>query len=151
MGIIDKITGRAKQAAGDIVGDESLRREGVQEERKGEAKDALRREQARADVERERADAEQEAARQRAAGAAQREFDKSRERIDSEEARAEAAEARAERRAGEVEELEHRTDAGRLAEDRTREELYEEARELGVEGRSDMTKDELADEIRTRK
>ena len=104
MGIIDKITGRAKQAAGDIVGDESLRRQGVQEERKGEAKDALKREQ-----------------------------------------------AQAERRASEVEDLERRTDPGRLAEERSREDLYVEARDLDVEGRSEMTKDELAEEVRRRK
>jgi uncharacterized protein YjbJ (UPF0337 family) len=49
MGIMDKITGKAKQAAGDIVDDASLHREGRQEERKGEAKDELAREQERAD------------------------------------------------------------------------------------------------------
>jgi uncharacterized protein YjbJ (UPF0337 family) len=42
MGIIDKITGRAKKAAGDLSGDPSLRREGRQEERKGQAKEELR-------------------------------------------------------------------------------------------------------------
>jgi uncharacterized protein YjbJ (UPF0337 family) len=41
MGIFDKLTGRAKKAAGDITDDASLRREGRQEERKGEAKDEL--------------------------------------------------------------------------------------------------------------
>ena len=41
MSIIDKITGRAKQAAGDVADDPSLRREGVKEERKGEAKEDL--------------------------------------------------------------------------------------------------------------
>ena len=41
MSIIDKITGRAKKAAGDIAGDGSLRREGAREERKGEAKEKL--------------------------------------------------------------------------------------------------------------
>ena len=41
MSIIDKITGRAKKAAGDLAGDASLRREGAREERKGEAKDQL--------------------------------------------------------------------------------------------------------------
>ncbi len=39
--ILDKITGRAKKAAGDLVDDPSLRREGAREERKGEAKDEL--------------------------------------------------------------------------------------------------------------
>ncbi len=41
MGLMDKITGRAKQAAGDVAGDSSLRREGRQEERKGEEKEKL--------------------------------------------------------------------------------------------------------------
>ena len=41
MSILDKITGRAKKAAGDIADDPSLRREGAREERKGEAKDEL--------------------------------------------------------------------------------------------------------------
>jgi uncharacterized protein YjbJ (UPF0337 family) len=49
MSIIDKITGRAKKAAGDIAGDASLHREGRQEERKGEAKEELGRTQEKAD------------------------------------------------------------------------------------------------------
>ena len=47
MSILDKITGRAKKAAGDIANDPGLRREGRQEERKGEAKDELSRAQER--------------------------------------------------------------------------------------------------------
>ena len=50
MSIIDKITGRAKKAAGDIKGDSALHREGRQEERKGEAKEELARDQERADA-----------------------------------------------------------------------------------------------------
>ncbi|TML28968.1 MAG: CsbD family protein [Actinobacteria bacterium] len=49
MSILDKITGRAKKAAGDVADDPSLRREGRREERKGEAKDELSRTQERAD------------------------------------------------------------------------------------------------------
>ena len=49
MGIMDKITGRTKKAAGDLAGDASLRREGKQEERKGEAKDELANAQDKAD------------------------------------------------------------------------------------------------------
>ena len=48
MSILDKITGRAKKAAGDIADDSSLRREGRREERKGEAKDELNTAQERA-------------------------------------------------------------------------------------------------------
>jgi uncharacterized protein YjbJ (UPF0337 family) len=49
MGILDKITGRTKKAAGDLTDDASLRREGRQEERKGEAKDELSNAQERAE------------------------------------------------------------------------------------------------------
>ena len=49
MSIFDKITGRAKKAAGDLTDDASLRREGRTEERKGEAKDELARTQEKAD------------------------------------------------------------------------------------------------------
>ena len=49
MGILDKITGRAKKAAGEVTDDPSLRRQGRQEERKGEAKDELARTEERAD------------------------------------------------------------------------------------------------------
>ncbi len=47
MGITDKVTGRIKKAAGDLTDDASLRREGSQEERKGEAKEELARDQER--------------------------------------------------------------------------------------------------------
>jgi uncharacterized protein YjbJ (UPF0337 family) len=40
-GLIDKVTGRTKQAAGDLAGDRSLRREGAREEEKGEKKEQL--------------------------------------------------------------------------------------------------------------
>jgi uncharacterized protein YjbJ (UPF0337 family) len=49
MGLTDKVTGKVKQAAGDILDDPSLHREGRQEERKGEAKEELARDQERAD------------------------------------------------------------------------------------------------------
>ncbi len=56
MGIQDKITGRIKQAAGDLAGDEKLREEGLAEERKGDAKEAAVKADLRAEKERERAD-----------------------------------------------------------------------------------------------
>jgi uncharacterized protein YjbJ (UPF0337 family) len=49
VGLLDKLTGRTKKAAGDLADDASLRREGRQEERKGEAKDELSNAQERAD------------------------------------------------------------------------------------------------------
>jgi uncharacterized protein YjbJ (UPF0337 family) len=45
MGIFDRITGRAKKAAGDLTGDPALRQQGRKEERKGEEKEKLARAQ----------------------------------------------------------------------------------------------------------
>ena len=50
MGITDKITGRVKQAAGDLTGDAATKREGKLEERKADAKDELARAEDRADA-----------------------------------------------------------------------------------------------------
>ena len=50
MGIGDKISGRIKQAAGDLKGDEKLRAEGLREERKAQAKEELERARADADA-----------------------------------------------------------------------------------------------------
>lgn len=49
MSIIDKLTGKAKQVAGDLSDDGSLRREGKREERKGEKKEELNRAEEKAD------------------------------------------------------------------------------------------------------
>jgi uncharacterized protein YjbJ (UPF0337 family) len=50
MSILDKISGRFKKAAGDLTDDASLRKQGRDEERKGEAKDELATAQERADA-----------------------------------------------------------------------------------------------------
>jgi uncharacterized protein YjbJ (UPF0337 family) len=50
MSITDKLTGRVKKAAGDLLGDSSTRREGIKEERKGEAKEDLARAEDHADA-----------------------------------------------------------------------------------------------------
>ena len=50
MSILDKISGRFKKAAGDVADDPSLRQQGRQEERKGEAKDELAHAHERADA-----------------------------------------------------------------------------------------------------
>ena len=49
MGIKDKITGRAKEAAGDLTGDADTRRQGQKEERKGEAKEEAAQHEERAE------------------------------------------------------------------------------------------------------
>jgi uncharacterized protein YjbJ (UPF0337 family) len=104
MGIEDKISGRIKQAAGDLLGHDDLKRKGAQEERKADA-----------------------------------------------EAEARDAEARAQARRAEIRDLELRTDPKELAESKSREELYEEAQRLGIQGRAEMSKEELAEEITARK
>ena len=38
-GLVDRITGRVKKAAGDLADDPELRNQGIQEERKADAKD----------------------------------------------------------------------------------------------------------------
>ena len=43
MGFLDKLLGRGKQAAGDVTGDASMRREGVHQEREGRAEDRAER------------------------------------------------------------------------------------------------------------
>ena len=39
MGLLDKLLGRSKKAAGDLTGDSSMQREGAAQEREGAAKD----------------------------------------------------------------------------------------------------------------
>ena len=104
MGIEDKISGRLKQAAGDLMGKEELRRQGAQEERKADAKREAREAQAEADQK--------------------------------------AAEAR---------DIELHTNPDKLAEAKSRDELLIEADRLGIDNRSAMTKEELAQEITARR
>jgi DNA end-binding protein Ku len=108
MSLSDKISGRVKKAAGDLLGNEALHRQGSEEEHKSEAKQRL---------------AEDEA-----------QLERQREKVD--------------RRAEEVSALEGDTSAAHLAEAHSREELEEQARALDIEGRSKMTKEELAQAIK---
>lgn len=39
MGLLDKLLGRSKQAAGDVTGDDSMRREGMHQEQEGRAEE----------------------------------------------------------------------------------------------------------------
>ena len=151
MGIEDKISGRIKQAAGSLLGDDGLKRQGRQEERKADAEGEAREAEARADAEARRAEAKREDAEQRAAEAARREFAKADAEIQRDKARVEAADAEADAKAQEARNLELKSDPVELSDASTREELYEEARKLRIPGRSDMSKDELAAEITARK
>jgi uncharacterized protein YjbJ (UPF0337 family) len=49
MGITDKVTGRAKQAMGDLTGNKSTAREGQAEEEKGQVKEEAAQQQEAAD------------------------------------------------------------------------------------------------------
>jgi len=55
MGLLDKLLGRGKKAAGDVTGDASLRREGMHQEKEGRAEDAAAKHEDLAQEERERA------------------------------------------------------------------------------------------------
>jgi uncharacterized protein YjbJ (UPF0337 family) len=55
MGLFDKWKGRAKQAAGDLTGSASTRREGKQEERSAGAKEEAARAEERAEQKRQEA------------------------------------------------------------------------------------------------
>lgn len=56
MGIEDKVSGRVKQAAGSLTGSEALRREGLEDERRGDAREEAARQQEAADQQQQRAD-----------------------------------------------------------------------------------------------
>ncbi len=43
MGLLDRLMGRGKKAAGDLAGDSSMRREGAAQEREGMAEDRAER------------------------------------------------------------------------------------------------------------
>jgi uncharacterized protein YjbJ (UPF0337 family) len=62
MGLLDKLLGRTKQAAGDVAGDSSLSREGMHQEMEGAAEDRASEHESLAQEERESA-AEHHAAR----------------------------------------------------------------------------------------
>jgi uncharacterized protein YjbJ (UPF0337 family) len=55
MSLLDKLLGRGKQAAGDLAGDASLRREGKHQEMEADAKGRAAEHEERAQEERERA------------------------------------------------------------------------------------------------
>jgi uncharacterized protein YjbJ (UPF0337 family) len=63
MGLLDRILGRGKKAAGDVMGDASMRREGAAQEREGMAEERAEKLEEGAQAERERA-AEERAERE---------------------------------------------------------------------------------------
>ena len=73
MGLQDKITGRVKQAAGDLLGDQGMRADGLREERKGQAKEELEQASAEADAKAEEVAAlERQGAKEKSARARSR-------------------------------------------------------------------------------
>ena len=63
MGLLDKLLGRGKKAAGDLTGDSSLRREGMHQEQEGAAEERAAAAEDKAQLAREEA-AEHRAARE---------------------------------------------------------------------------------------
>ena len=55
MSFLDKILGRGKKAAGDLTGDDSMRRDGMHQEQEGMATERAESAEAHAQAERERA------------------------------------------------------------------------------------------------
>ena len=55
MGLLDKLLGRGKKAAGDVTGDSSMRTEGMHQEQEGMAEDRAAEAEQMAQEERERA------------------------------------------------------------------------------------------------
>ena len=55
MGLLDKLLGRGKKAAGDVTGDASMRKEGMHQEQEGMAQDRAESAEQMAQQERERA------------------------------------------------------------------------------------------------
>jgi len=55
MGLLDKLLGRGKKAAGDLTGDASMRREGAAQEREGAAEDRATQHEAMAQEQRNQA------------------------------------------------------------------------------------------------
>jgi uncharacterized protein YjbJ (UPF0337 family) len=55
MGLLDRILGRGKKAAGDLMGDSSMRREGAAQEREGAAEDRASQHEDMAQEQREQA------------------------------------------------------------------------------------------------
>jgi len=55
MGLLDKLLGRTKKAAGDVTGDASMRREGAAQEREGAAEDRAAQHESMAQEQRDQA------------------------------------------------------------------------------------------------
>jgi uncharacterized protein YjbJ (UPF0337 family) len=55
MGLLDKLLGRSKKAAGDLTGDASMRREGAAQERQGAAEERAERHEEMAQEQRDQA------------------------------------------------------------------------------------------------
>jgi uncharacterized protein YjbJ (UPF0337 family) len=147
VGLGDKATGRFKQAAGDLLGRPDLRRRGLEEEAKGAAKeDLVEQERREARVEAQ-AEARKREARDRAAEAARREFAQAERQVEREEARVDVQRTATTEAEREVEVLEQATDAESLERSHTRGELERRAAELGIQGRSRMSKREIAEAI----
>jgi uncharacterized protein YjbJ (UPF0337 family) len=147
MGLADRVTGQAKETAGAVLGRPGLRRQGVQEQARGAARESLADQEARLAEEEARTEDVEHEARERAAEAAKREFARAERTIQRKQEHLEDERERTERAEAEVERLEETTNPRRLAESSTRPELERRAEGLGIAVNAEMTKDDLAREI----
>ncbi len=147
VGLADRATGKAKQVAGGLVGKPDMRRQGLEEERKGEAREELRAQQQKVADEEQRATELEHEERERAAERAQKEFARAERAIERKKETVEAERDEVGRKTQQVNALENATDPDKLVEASTRPELEKKARELGIAGRAKMSKQELAEEI----
>jgi uncharacterized protein YjbJ (UPF0337 family) len=151
LGLLDKATGRVRRIAGDALGSDRMRRQGREEERKGEIKEELAEREADLDATREDAERRKQAELDRAATAARRQFQQAEQRIRAEDTRVEIKREEANRKARAVRSVENATEPGTLAKRSTRSELEKQARDLGISGVTGMSKQELAGEIVARR
>ena len=147
VGIVDKATGRVKQTAGDLLNNERLRRQGRQEEVKGDLRDDLAEQRVREEKEKAEAEARARQARDEAADKAQRAFQQAERKVEAEEARVESEERRTDAKASAVETMEKLTDPVELERSSTKPQLEKQAQDLGITGYSRTTKRELAEAI----
>jgi uncharacterized protein YjbJ (UPF0337 family) len=147
VGFVDKATGRVKQTAGDFLNNERLRRQGRQEEVKGDLRDDLAVQRVREEKERVEAETRARQARDEAADQAQRAFQRAERKVEAEETRVESEMRRTDAKASAVEAMEKITDPDELEKSSTKPELQKRASGLGIAGYSRMSKRELAEEI----
>lgn len=146
-GAADIATGTVKSVAGGVLGKSGLKRQGAEEQRKGEAKDELAAQQAKVAEEEKRAEQLAAEERDRAAKKAQEEFARAERAIERKQETVKAEKEKVASKTQAVSALEDATDPDKLVAANTRAQLDEKAKQLGVTGRGRMSKQDLAEAI----